>query len=245
VTAYQLVKRYRELVPERRRRTMTLLQNRPNSALLVVDVQNSVVANAFERDAVIANIGSLVGRARAEQVPVVWVQHFDEELVQHTDGWAYVSELQHLDSEPVVHKQFGDSFESTTLEAELAARGVGRLIVTGAQTDACIRATLHGGFVRGYDITLVANAHTTEDFSENALPPAEKVIAHTNMYWTWQRGPGRTATVVDTADVSFDIADVSLDIADVGVVDSAPATASGARDCAPGRGVLDSADERN
>jgi nicotinamidase-related amidase len=114
--------------------------------------------------------------------------------------------MQRRDSEPLVHKKYGDSFEDTTFESELAQRGVGRLIVTGAQTDACIRETLHGAFVRGYDTILVSDAHTTEDFSEYGLPPADKVIAHTNMYWTWQAAPGRTAGVVETADVNFDAA---------------------------------------
>ena len=77
------------------------------------------------------------------------------------------------------------------------------MIVTGAQTDACVRATLHGAFVRGYDTTLVADAHTTEDLSEYGLPPADKVIAHTNMYWKWQDAPDRVASVVDAADVDF------------------------------------------
>ncbi len=183
---------------------MTTLQDRPNTALLVVDVQNDVVANAHDRDGVIANISTLIDRARAEQVPVIWVQHADDDLTQGTDGWRYVSELRRLESEPLVHKSYGDSFEDTTLESELATCGVGRLVVTGAQTDACIRATLHGAFVRGYDTLLVSDAHTTEDFSEYGLPPADKVIAHTNMYWTWQTGPGRSAGVVGTADVNFD-----------------------------------------
>jgi nicotinamidase-related amidase len=183
---------------------MTNLRDRPNTALVVVDVQNNVVANAHNRDEVVANIGTLVDKARAEQVPVIWVQHADDDLPEGSDGWQYVSELHRLDSEPLVHKNHGDSFEATTLESELAERGVGRLVVTGAQTDACIRATLHGAFVRGYDTTLVSDAHTTEDFSKYGLPPADKVIAHTNMYWTWQTGPGRTASVVDTAGVDFD-----------------------------------------
>ncbi len=182
---------------------MTSLRDRPNTALVVVDVQNDVVANAHQRDEVIANISTLIDRARAEHVPVIWVQHSDENLAENSDGWQYVPELQRQDSEPLVHKRYGDSFEDTTLESELARRGVGRLIVTGAQTDACIRATLHGAFVRGYDTLLVSDAHTTEDFSEYGLPPADKVIAHTNMYWTWQAGPGRTANVVETADVEF------------------------------------------
>ena len=183
---------------------MTSLRNRPNTALLVVDVQNDVVAKTHHRDEVIANINTLIDTARAQQVPVIWVQHADDNLTQGSDGWQYVSELQRRESEPLVHKKYGDSFEDTTLESELAQRGVGRLVVTGAQTDACIRATLHGAFTRGYDTLLVSDAHTTEDFSEYGLPPADKVIAHTNMYWTWQAAPGRTARVVDTADVNFD-----------------------------------------
>lgn len=182
---------------------MTTLPDRPNTALLVVDMQNAVVANAYRRDAVIAAIRTLVDRARAEHVPVVWVQHADDDLAAGSDGWRYVPELPRLDAEPLVHKAHGDAFEDTTLEAELARRGVGRVVVTGAQTDACIRATIHGAFVRGYDTVLVADAHTTEDFSDYGLPAADKVIAHANMYWTWQSGPGRAASVVQAADVDF------------------------------------------
>ena len=183
---------------------MTSLPDRPNTALLVIDVQNDVVANAHKRDEVIANCNTLVDRARAERVPVIWVQHADENVVRDTEGWRYVPELHRRDADALVHKQYGDSFEDTTLEAELARRGVGRLVVAGAQTDACVRATLHGAFTRGYDTTLVSDAHTTEDFSQYGLPPADKVIAHTNMYWTWQTAPGRTAEVVDTAGVTLD-----------------------------------------
>jgi nicotinamidase-related amidase len=185
---------------------MTSLSDRPNTALVVVDVQNDVVGNAHQRDEVIANINSLVAKARAEQVPVIWVQHSSDELVEGSDGWQYVPELQRAESEPLIHKKYGDSFEDTNLEATLADRGVGRVVVAGAQTDACIRATLHGAFVRGYDTTLVSDAHTTEDFSEYGMPPVDKVIAHTNMYWTWQGGPQRVADVVPTADITFDAA---------------------------------------
>jgi len=182
---------------------MTSLNDRPNTALLMVDVQNDVVANAHRRDEVIANINTLVDQARASDVPVIWVQHHDDGLARDTEGWQYVPELVLAESEPLVHKRYGDSFEDTALEAELAERGIGRLIVTGAQSDACIRATLHGAFVRGYDTTLVSDAHTTEDLSEYGLPTPDKVIAHTNMYWTWQGGPGREANVVETSDVDF------------------------------------------
>jgi isochorismate hydrolase len=114
-----------------------------------------------------------------------------------------VPELVRHDSEPLVHKSYGDSFEGTELEAVLADCGVGRLIVTGAQTDACIRSTLHGALVRGYDVTSVGDAHTTENLSEYRAPPPEQVIAHTNLYWQWESAPGRRGETVDTAEVSF------------------------------------------
>jgi nicotinamidase-related amidase len=186
---------------------MTSLSNRPNTALLVIDVQNGVVADNVRRDDVIGNISTLVDKARAEDVPVIWVQHSSDELPPGSDQWQYVDELQREESEPLVHKRYGDSFEDTELESELAARGVGRLVVAGAQSDACVRSTLHGAFTRGYDTILVGDAHTTEDLSEWGAPPPDKVISHTNLYWSWQSAPGRTAGVVDTAVVSFDPAE--------------------------------------
>jgi nicotinamidase-related amidase len=186
---------------------MTSLRDRPNTALLVVDVQNDVVANAHQRDDVIANINNLIDKARAEEVPVIWVQHSDDNIPEDSDGWQLVPELQRRESEPLVHKKYGDAFEDTTLESELAQRGVGRLVVAGAQTDACIRSTIHGAFTRGYDTILASDAHTTEDFTEYGLPPADKVIAHTNMYWTWQDAPGRSASVVKSEDVTFSTAE--------------------------------------
>jgi nicotinamidase-related amidase len=182
---------------------MTTLENRPNTALLVIDVQNGVVAGNHERDAVVANIGSLVGKARQEHVPVVWVQHSDEGLPRGSDEWQIVPELAPADAEPLVEKNYGDSFEDTTLETVLTGLGVGRLVVAGAQTDACIRSTLHGALARGYDATLVSDAHTTEDQTAWGAPPPDKVIAHTNLYWTYQTAPGRTAGTVTTAEVDF------------------------------------------
>ncbi len=182
---------------------MTTLTERPNAALLVIDVQNDVMAGAHNRDGVIANIAALVDKARAEQVPVVWVQHADHDMPEGSDGWRYVAELAQEESEPVVHKHYGDSFENTELEDVLAQRKVGHVIIAGAQTDACIRSTLHGAIVRGYDVTLVGDAHTTEDHSQWGAPPPDKVIDHTNLYWQYHTAPGRHAGTVSTAAVTF------------------------------------------
>jgi len=182
---------------------MTTLDGRPNTALLVIDVQNGVMSEAHDRDSVIANIVTLVGKARAAGTGVVWVQHSSQEMPEGSEGWQFVPELVRDAAEPLVHKSYGDAFEETDLEAVLAAGGVGRLLVTGAQTDECIRSTLHGAIVRGYDATLVSDAHTTEDLSAYGAPPPDMVIAHTNLYWQYHTAPGRTAGTVTAADVDF------------------------------------------
>ena len=163
---------------------MTTLENRPNTAVLVIDVQNGVVGEAHDRDAVVANIGAVVEKAREADVPVVWVQHSSDNLAQGSEQWEIVPELSPDPSEPLVPKRYPDSFEETTLEDVLAGLAVGRLVVVGAQTDECVRSTLHGALVRGYDATLVSDAHT-------------------NLYWGNHAAPGRTAGTVAAKDVDF------------------------------------------
>lgn len=187
----------------RRGKTMSKLENRPHTALLVIDVQNGVVGGAHTRDAVVANIGSLVEKARRERIPVIWVQHSDEQLTRGSEEWRIVPELTPLDAEPLVEKNYSDSFEDTNLESVMSDLGVGRLVVVGAETDGCVRSTLHGAFVRGYDATLVKDAHTTQDQTAWGAPPPDQVIAHTNLYWTYQTAPGRKAGTVETRDVDF------------------------------------------
>jgi nicotinamidase-related amidase len=182
---------------------VTTLAGRPHSALLIIDVQIGVVAGTCDRDTVVANIAALAGKARAAGVGIVWVQHNAENLPRESPGWQYVPELIRGDGEPLVHKSYPDAFEETSLERELAEQGVGRLFLAGAQTDECIRATLHGAIARGYDATLVSDAHTTEDLSSYGAPPPDKVIAHTNLYWENHTAPGRTAGTVSTAELDF------------------------------------------
>ena len=182
---------------------MTTLPDRPNTALVVIDVQQGVVDEAPRRDEVVGAISGLVGRAREAGVPVVWVQHSDEELERGSDPWQYVPELVRQEPEPLVHKSYGDSFEGTDLEDVLAAAGIGHLVVAGAESDACIRSTIHGAFTRGYDVTLVGDAHTAGDKTAWGAPPVEQVVAHTNLYWRFQAAPGRAAAVTPAAEVTF------------------------------------------
>jgi hypothetical protein len=183
---------------------MTTLRDRVSTALLVVDAQCGVLGATHGRAAVVDTLRQLVDRARAAGVAVVWVRHEDEQLARGSEAWRIVPELSPIEGEPVVDKRHADAFEDTTLERELGAAGIGHLVVVGGQTDMCVRSTLHGGFVRGYDVTLVADAHTTEDLTRFGAPPPAQVIVPTNLFWAQQTAPGRRALVVDAADLTFD-----------------------------------------
>ena len=182
---------------------MTSLPNRSQTALLIVDVQNDVMAESHEPAPIVANIQTLVAAARESDTAVIWVQHSDPGLPKGSPGWEYIPELPRRDSESLVHKIYGDAFEDTDLEAVLAQNNIGHLVVAGAETDACIRSTIHGAFTRGYDVTLVSDAHTASDKSQWGAPSVPDVVAHTNLYWQFQRAPGRSAAVVSTAEVQF------------------------------------------
>src|SRR3954447_7951491 len=87
------------------RRHMTTLDNRPNTALLVIDMQRDVVGQAYEVDRVVKNINGLIDKARSESVPVIWANHSDDdEMPEGSDGGEYVPERGRQGEEPLVHK---------------------------------------------------------------------------------------------------------------------------------------------
>lgn len=167
---------------------------------MVVDVQVGVVADDWRRAEIVNRIAALADRARAASVPVVWVRHSNASLIPGTDDWRLVPELAPRRDEHIVEKKYGDAFEDTDLESVLADKGIGHLVVCGAQSDACVVSTCFGALVRGWDVTLVGDAHTTCDRSGagvRATPDA--VIQEINLIWRNRTAPGRTCSVV-TAD---------------------------------------------
>lgn len=170
---------------------MSSIADRPNTALLVVDVQNGVVEGAYKRDEVIANIEAAVAKARTANIPVIWVQHSDDEMEIDSAAWQIVSELIPLEGEPMVRKTFRSSFEDTNLEQVLAGLGVGHLIVCGAQSNNCIRHTSHDALAKGYNVTLIADAHTTTSYEWNGRTVnAQSIVEEQNDNFNEQL-PGR------------------------------------------------------
>ena len=171
---------------------------------MVIDVQKGVVDDAFQRDDVIGNINAALDLARGSDTPIVWVQHADAELVMGSTQWEIVDELAPLQGEQHVYKRYGSSFEDTNLEEMLATLDVGHLVVTGAQTNACVRHTIHAALERGYDVTLVKDAHTTSDIDwEQWHVSASQLIDEQNLSLWYYELPGRIARTVATAELSF------------------------------------------
>lgn len=168
--------------------------------MLVVDVQNDVVGSAWQRDAVIQRIADLVDRARAANVPVVWVQHSDQWMTIGSTQWQIVEALAPADGEPRIEKRFGDSFADTDLESVFDALNVGHIVLCGAQTDACITATMYGAVHRGYDVTLAEDANTTDDTEFRGLPfPAELLVGNLVRAATYSELPGVALTAKPAA----------------------------------------------
>jgi len=184
---------------------MAVVREGNKEVLLVVDVQVGVMRNTWDAQRIIKNIGVVVEKARERGVPVIWVQHADDELVYDSPDWHIVPNLLPAEGEMRIYKQFNSSFEQTKLEETLAQLGAAHIILAGAATNWCIRATAYGALDRGYDLTLIKDAHTTEtlELSHDIRIEAENIIRELNIAMTWLSYPGRTNGAVLAEDVDF------------------------------------------
>lgn len=184
---------------------MSTVRQGNQSALVVVDVQVGVMANSWDAPRVIANVARTVERARKGGAPVIWVQHESDELPRNSSSWQLVPELVPLAGDVRIYKRFPSSFEETMLEAALAELGATRIVLAGAQSNWCIRATAYAALDRGYDLTLVKDAHTTEsiDLGDGAEVKASSIITDLNVTMKWLTYPGRKNETAEAADVAF------------------------------------------
>ena len=177
--------------------------NRP--VLVVVDVQVGVVREAWDAARVIANVARAVERARAQGVPVLWVQHVSDELPSGSPPWQWVPELVPAPGETLIAKRFESSFEDTPLEAELARLGATHIVLAGAQSNWCIRATAYAALDRGYDLTLVKDAHTTGnmEFEDGTVIEGSNIVRELNAAMTWLSYPGRKNGTASVEQLDF------------------------------------------
>lgn len=184
---------------------MATVREGNKGVLIVVDVQVGVVKDAWDAPRIVKNVAHTVERARSQNVPVIWVQHSDENLTKGSPEWQWAPELVPAEGELRIHKHFNSSFEQTTLDAELARLGATHITLAGAATNWCIRATAYAALERGYDLTLVKDAHTTETmvFDDGTRIEASGVIEELNIAMTWVSYPGRKNGVATADEVDF------------------------------------------
>jgi nicotinamidase-related amidase len=184
---------------------MATVREGNQGVLLVVDVQAGVMGESWEAPRIIHNVSRAVDRARAQGVPVRWVQHADDDLRCGSPQWQWVPELVPSDAEPRIHKRFNSSFEQTTLDDELARLGATHIALAGAATNWCIRATAYGALERGYDVTLIQDAHTTGtmQLDNGSTIEAESVIQELNVAMTWLSYPGRKNGTATAEEIDF------------------------------------------
>lgn len=161
----------------------------PTTALVVIDVQRGILnLPQLQRqretdkalDETVTRIAGLIERARAASVPVIYIQHdgsAGHRLEPNSPGWALRPEIAARSGESVIHKRASDAFFQTTLDGELSARGIRRLIITGCMTQYCIDTTARRAVSLGYDVVLVADGHMTADTGSLRF---EQIIAHHN-----------------------------------------------------------------
>lgn len=173
--------------------------------LVVVDTQVGVMNESWDSGRVVANVARVVEKVRAQGVPVVWVQHSDDGLPYGSPEWQLVGELVPAAGEVVIHKRYNSAFEETELEEELAKVGATHVMLAGAATNWCIRATAYGALDRGYDVTLIGDAHTTGpvELDGGTRIEAATIIEEINATPPWVSYPGRTAAVVSSDEVDF------------------------------------------
>lgn len=185
---------------------MATVREGNKGVLVVVDVQVGVVGESWEAPRVIQNVSRAVERARAEGVPVIWVQHSSaEELVHGSPAWQWMPELVPAEGELRIDKRFESSFEQTPLEAQLAQLGATHIALAGAMTNWCIRSTAYAALERGYDLTLIKDAHTTGnmDLGDGKRIEAASVIDDLNLAMTWLSYPGRTNGTAKAEEIDF------------------------------------------
>lgn len=184
---------------------MATVREGRQGVLIVVDVQVGVVREAWDAARVVGNVAHAVERARAQGVPVIWVQHSDDELAHGSPEWQWVPELVPAAGEPLIHKHFNSSFEQTGLEAELARLAATHITLAGAASNWCIRATAYGALERGYDLTLVKDAHTTGtmQLDKGVRIEAAGIVEELNIAMTWLSYPGRTNGTAKASELAF------------------------------------------
>ena len=176
------------------------------AALLIIDVQKLLCSGrdaAYDIEGVIARINTLAARARAEDIPIIFVQHeeADGPLRADSEDWQLDQRLIVRSEDIRVRKSGSDAFHGTELASLLQARGIRRLIVCGLQSEFCVDSTVRRALALGYPVELVADGHSTVD---NGVLTAAQISAHHTATLANLASYGPRVTPVPAAEIRLD-----------------------------------------
>ena len=156
-------------------------------ALLIIDMQKvsfTPKASRFDAVNVIARINALSELFRVNGLPVVFIQHNGVRENYCRPGakeWEILDEIVRKSGDAVISKEVNDAFYQTQLHHYLQMNRIDELVVTGCATDFCVDATVKSALTHDYNLTIIADAHTTADRPHVS---AETLIAHHNWLWS-------------------------------------------------------------
>ena len=154
------------------------------TALLVIDVQRVYMEPdpmvTVDGDDLISKCRGLIERARAADVPVIFVRHVSDEQPNDPALVGIHPDLAPKADEPVIEKRFGSAFFRTDLTATLDRLDAHRLVIAGLATFGCVNATVMCAVCKEYDVVVASDAHGTVSSGEST--PGE-IIAHFNRAW--------------------------------------------------------------
>lgn len=158
-----------------------------SQAIIVIDLQNEYLPTGklplTGIESAATNAAKVIASARARDVPVFHIQHIfaNNEMpvfVPDSDGIKIQPAVLPAGNEPVIVKNYVNSFLKTNLKQLLEERGITSLVVVGAMSHMCVDAAVRAASDFGYDVTVLHDACATLDLEFNGVSvPAEQVHA--------------------------------------------------------------------
>lgn len=149
----------------------------PQSALLVVDVQEDVTGPATkmysssQSEHLLTRVNQLIESADAYEMPVVYIgQEFADNFINRAllgktliEGQAGTKLDARLEKVNSIYfpKRRSDAFSNPALSRYLVENQVAKLYIIGADAAFCVYRTAQGGVNRGYDVTIISDATIT------------------------------------------------------------------------------------
>ncbi len=173
-------------------------------ALLIIDMQEGLLEEVSDAAAFTERVAAVRDLARKAGRPIVVIQHEAADLVPGEPAWQLSTAIAPREGDILVAKRNCDSFIGTDLDTLLHDLAVSRVVVTGLATEFCIDSTCRAALSRGFDLTLVADGHSTPEPPPHSGLSAATIVARYNQVLGWADYPDRDVRILAAADIAFD-----------------------------------------